>query len=130
MNNRESHAYVNGTAALEIPSVRSSAGVIRVDFRRISRSARAQRADSPSATVQAEPPARGGAAPLPVRNGTRRLILGRDVAVAVSALGLREMREELEYGSAAGSSVRAVSWAQIAACCAVLGAFSLLVGVL
>lgn len=130
MKNRESHAYVNGTAALEIPSARSSAGVIRVDFRRISRSARAQRADSPSATAQAEPPARGAAVPLPVRNGTRRRVLGRDVSVAVSALGLREMREELEFGSAAGSPVRTVSWTQIAACCAALGAFSLFVIVL
>ncbi|RNL21656.1 hypothetical protein DMP07_02170 [Slackia faecicanis] len=122
MGNRGTHPYVEGTAALKIGRLRPQGEprLIRVDFgatnRPVVQEGLASRADC-------------GPRVMPLERASRRCArcaapLRGDAAVIVDALGLREMRDELERGTASGVASEG-SFAVTLACCAALFAFCL-----
>lgn len=124
MGNREIHPCVEGTAALKIGRQRMQSGprVIRVDFRATN--------DPVTREGSVRHEAHGPhvvAFERSVRHRTRAAMpLRGDAAVVIAALGLREMRDELENGTAAGIASEG-SFAAALVCCAVLFAFCLFV---
>lgn len=123
MGKREGYPYVEGTAALKIGRQRAQnePRVIRVDFRAANRDAAYKGPVMHDAR---------GVRVVPIERSARRRVCAcaptkSDVAVVVDALGLREMRDELERGTAAGVAAEG-SFAVMLACCAALFAFCLL----
>ncbi len=127
MGNSKSFLYVDGTSALELPreTAPGRPRLITVDFRH--RSVRnAQIPNERTPVIQRPATARRNA----VRAVERTDALGAlrsDASVAVDALGLREIYEELEYGSAAGHATGRISFVKLFGCCCGLLAFLLLV---
>ena len=124
MGNREIHPCVEGTAALKIGRQRTQGGprVIRVDFRATNDAAVREgsvrhEARSPHIVALERPARYRGRVATPLRG---------DAAVVIQALGLREMRDELEDGTAAGIASES-SLAVALACCTLLFAFCLFV---
>ncbi|MDO5042812.1 MAG: hypothetical protein Q4D92_04810 [Slackia sp.] len=126
MSNQQTHSYVNGTAALKIRHDRyerfgAAPKVIRVDFdaRKTASAMRSNEDETP--VYRSFVPMNGEA------SRVRSMCARHDLSVVVDALGFKEMREELEHGSAAGLPMRKGSFALTTVCCACLFAFCLFV---
>lgn len=123
MNNRRLHPYVNGTAALEISHerVRSESRIIRVDFEGCEKSA------TMSEGFTNKNRSRLASLPAHADCARGRMRAGRDFSIAIDALGLKEVKEELVRGSISGTSLRKESPAVAMACGAFLFVFGMLV---
>lgn len=127
MSSQQAHSYVNGTSALKIRHdrhERRQAGpkVIRVDFgAREEKPLSARSFDGMTSVRRVSTLSCDESLPKPPARAQR------DLSVVIDALGLKEMKEEFEYGSAAGVSMGKGSFALTAACCACLFFFCMLV---
>lgn len=131
MSTQQAHSYVNGTSALKIrhdcqERYQTGSKVIRVDFgTREERAACVVRSrDGQASMLKASTPRRGDL------SSKRSVRAQSDLSIVMDASGLKEMKEELEHGSAAGFSTRKGSFALTATCSVCLFVFCMFVLVL
>lgn len=125
MGNRGTCRYVNGTAALEISCGKDSskARLIRVDFKKGSlqesavQTCAADGSRLPSFAAETTPRRFSGLLPKSV---------SEDIAAAVKALGIAEIKDGLSRGGVAGDAACDVDFKDMAICCLGLLVFGLI----
>lgn len=107
MGNRNAYTYVQGTSALEMPRQSPlNPKVVRVDFGKCADLASSARAREEHAQLRSRVPE---ADRLRLQSGEESSSFTRDLKSAYLALGVSQMYEEFEQGSAAGSAAYRIS---------------------